>query len=51
MACSSAEKTLELATRVQAFSRSNLGMTTAHDVILESVDLEPSVYAIRVELG
>ena len=26
-------------------------MTTAHDVILVSVDLDPSVYPIRVEMG
>jgi hypothetical protein len=51
MACSSAEKTLELVVRVQAFSNSNSGMTTAHDVVLVSEDLDPSVYPIRVEMG
>ncbi len=51
MACSSAEKTLELVVRVQAFSKSSSGMTTAHDVVLVSVDLDPSVYPIRVEMG
>ena len=52
MACSSAEKTLELVSRVQAFSRSNSGMTTAaHDVALVSVDLDPSVYLYKGRIG
>ena len=51
MACSSAEKTLELVVRVQAFSKSSSGMTTADDVVLVSVDLDPSVYPIRVGMG
>ena len=51
MACSSAEKTLELVSMAQAFSRSSSGMTTTHDVELYSVDLELSVYLIRVVLG